>query len=363
MEPVKTDDSKRFKLSADPLFVEKVRDIIGLYLDPPERALVLCVDEKSQIQALDRTQPLLPMRPGQVERRTHDYMRHGTTTLFAALDIATGEIIGQCFPRHRSREFLKFQRTLEAQVPDDLDVHLVMDNYATHKTPAVQRWLASHPRWHVHFTLELRTLGRANRPSTRVTPLNTSRAICKTSKSSSPRLGYCAGIGLDPFFRWKIGWSWQFPQARRQVDPRLPSRRMARRRRSAASRRTTPWQKRRTDRLGNLRDRRHPARGWTCLVPARSGLFRTRHGAFGRIRVARPDPRRGFGQPAETLCGRGEIRTRERGEISSGRRALLLPGRLQLQARRRPAARRPPSLAGRGRFRSTRARARSIRPW
>ena len=132
--------------------MEKVRDIVGLYLSSPERALVLCVDEKSQIQALDRSRPLLPMRPGQVERRTHDYMRHGTTTLFAALDIATGKVIGQCFPRHRAREFLTFLRTLETQVPDDLDVHLVMDNYATHKTPAVQRWLARHPRWHVHFT-------------------------------------------------------------------------------------------------------------------------------------------------------------------------------------------------------------------
>ncbi len=144
--------SETFKLSSDPLFVEKVRDIVGLYLDPPERALVLCVDEKSQIQALDRSRPLLPMRPGQVERRTHDYTRHGTTTLFAALDIATGRVIGQCLPRHRSREFLKFLRTLEAQVPGELDVHLVMDNYATHKTPAVRRWLARHPRWHVHFT-------------------------------------------------------------------------------------------------------------------------------------------------------------------------------------------------------------------
>ncbi len=144
--------SETFKLSSDPLFVEKVRDIVGLYLDPPERALVLCVDEKSQIQALDRSQPLLPMRPGQVERRTHDYVRHGTTTLFAALDIATGKIVGQCFARHRSREFLAFLRTLEVRVPDDLDVHLVMDNYATHKTAAVQRWLARHPRWHVHFT-------------------------------------------------------------------------------------------------------------------------------------------------------------------------------------------------------------------
>ncbi len=128
--------SETFRLSADPLFVDKVRDITGLCLDPPERALVLCVDEKSQIQARDRTQPLLPMRPGQVARRTHDPMRHGTTTLFAALDIATGKVIGQCFPRHRS---------LEARVPDDLDGHLVMDNHATHKTPAIQRW-------HGHFT-------------------------------------------------------------------------------------------------------------------------------------------------------------------------------------------------------------------
>ena len=112
--------SETFKLSSDPLFVEKVRDIVGLYLSPPERALVLCVDEKSQIQALDRSRPLLPMRPGQVERRTHDYMRHGTTTLFAALDIATGKVIGQCFPRHRAREFLTFLRTLETQVPDEL---------------------------------------------------------------------------------------------------------------------------------------------------------------------------------------------------------------------------------------------------
>ena len=143
--------AETFKLSSDPLFVERVRDIAGLYLDPPERALVVCVDEKSQIQALDRSQPLLPMRPGQVERRTHDYMRHGTTTLFAALDVATGEIVGQCFARHRSREFLKFLRTLEARVPDDLDVHLVTDNDATHKTPAVQRWLARHSRWHAHF--------------------------------------------------------------------------------------------------------------------------------------------------------------------------------------------------------------------
>lgn len=141
-----------FKLSTDPLFVEKVRDIVGLYLNPPVKALVLCVDEKSQIQALDRTQPILPLAPGIPERRTHDYMRHGTTTLFAALDIATGEVIGRLHRRHRSREFLAFLRTVDSQVPADLDVHLVMDNYGTHKTPAVQRWFVRHPRFHVHFT-------------------------------------------------------------------------------------------------------------------------------------------------------------------------------------------------------------------
>lgn len=144
--------SETFKLSTDPLFVEKVRDIVGLYLTPPERALVLCVDEKSQIQALDRTQPLLPMRPGQPERRSHDYMRHGTTSLFAALDIATGKVIGKCYPRHRAAEFLKFLREVEAAVPKGLDVHLVMDNYATHKTSKIRAWLAKRPHWHVHLT-------------------------------------------------------------------------------------------------------------------------------------------------------------------------------------------------------------------
>ncbi|HEY8963177.1 MAG TPA: IS630 family transposase [Alphaproteobacteria bacterium] len=144
--------AETFKLSTDPLFVDKIRDIVGLYLCPPEHALVLCVDEKSQIQALDRTQPLLPMRPGQVERRTHDYTRHGTVSLFAALDTATGKIIGQCFPRHRGAEFLKFLREIERHVPADLDIHLVMDNYATHKTPAIRKWLGQRPRWHAHFT-------------------------------------------------------------------------------------------------------------------------------------------------------------------------------------------------------------------
>ena len=141
-----------FKLSTDPDFVAKVRDVVGLYVSPPEHAIVLCVDEKSQIQALDRTQPLLPMRPGQAARRTHDYKRHGTTSLFAALDIATGQVIGKCFPRHRATEFRRFLDEIEANVPKDLDVHLVMDNYATHKTPLIRSWLAKRPRWHVHLT-------------------------------------------------------------------------------------------------------------------------------------------------------------------------------------------------------------------
>jgi transposase len=141
-----------FKLSTDPEFVAKVRDVVGLYVSPPEHAIVLCVDEKSQIQALDRSQPLLPMRPGQAARRSHDYKRHGTTSLFAALDIATGQVIGKCFPRHRATEFRRFLDEIEANVPKDLDVHLVMDNYATHKTPLIRSWLAKRPRWHVHLT-------------------------------------------------------------------------------------------------------------------------------------------------------------------------------------------------------------------
>ena len=141
-----------FKLSTDPDFVAKVRDVVGLYVSPPQHALVLCVDEKSQIQALDRSQPMLPMRPGQPARRTHDYRRHGVTSLFAALDIATGRVIGKCYPRHRAAEFRKFLDEIEANVPADLDVHLVMDNYATHKTPLIRSWLAKRPRWHVHLT-------------------------------------------------------------------------------------------------------------------------------------------------------------------------------------------------------------------
>jgi len=144
--------SQTFKLSKDPLFIDKVRDIVGLYSAPPERALVLCVDEKSQIQALDRTAPLLPMRPGQIERRTHDYARHGTTTLFAALDTKSGELIGQTQRRHRSVEFRNFLDTIEQNVPEELDVHLILDNYGTHKTQLIRDWGAKRPRFHFHFT-------------------------------------------------------------------------------------------------------------------------------------------------------------------------------------------------------------------
>jgi transposase len=144
--------SQTFKLSSDPLFVDKVRDIVGLYLSPPNHALVLSVDEKSQIQALDREQPVLPMMPGIPERRTHNYVRHGTTTLFAALDCATGFVIGKCYKRHRATEFLDFLKQIDAQVPDDLDIHIIMDNYATHKTDKVRAWLARRPHYHVHFT-------------------------------------------------------------------------------------------------------------------------------------------------------------------------------------------------------------------
>lgn len=143
-----------FKLSTDPFFIEKVRDVVGLYLQPPERAIVLCVDEKSQVQALDRTQPLLPMTPGQVERGTHDYVRHGTTSLFAALDVTTGKIVGRCYRRHRQQEFVKFLDEIDTAIPaeDGVEIHIVMDNYGTHKAPRVKRWLLRHPRFVVHFT-------------------------------------------------------------------------------------------------------------------------------------------------------------------------------------------------------------------
>jgi transposase len=144
--------SESFKLSTDPLLIEKVRDIVGLYLNPPDRALVLCVDEKPQIQALDRSQPILPMRPGQIERRTHDYVRYGTTSLYAALDIKSGRVIAEHHRRHRGIEFRKFLDTIDHNVPQHLEVHLVLDNYGTHKTPLIQRWLLRHPRFHLHFT-------------------------------------------------------------------------------------------------------------------------------------------------------------------------------------------------------------------
>ncbi len=141
-----------FKLSRDPHFVEKLRDIVGLYMDPPDKALVLSVDEKSQIQALDRTAPLLPLRPGIPARQTHDYKRNGTTTLYAALNLLDGKVIGQCLPRHRSQEFLRFMNQIEQQTPPRLDLHIIVDNSSTHKSPPVQRWLRKHPRVHLHFT-------------------------------------------------------------------------------------------------------------------------------------------------------------------------------------------------------------------
>lgn len=145
--------SETFKLSKDPLFIDKVRDIVGLYLNPPQHAMVLCVDEKSQVQALERTQPLLPMRPGQAERRTHDYVRHGTTSLFAALEVATGKVHGDCHRRHRHQEFLKFMQRID-RLPraSDVQIHLVLDNYGTHKTPRLRRWFAQRPYYHLHFT-------------------------------------------------------------------------------------------------------------------------------------------------------------------------------------------------------------------
>jgi transposase len=144
--------TETFKLSSDPLFVEKVRDIVGLYLSPPDHAVVLCVDEKPQVQALDRTQPLLPLRPGQAERRTYDYKRNGTTSLFAALNVKAGTIVGKCMARHRATEFRRFLDEVEHNVPTDLDIHVVMDNYGTHKTQLIRNWFAKRLRWHVHFT-------------------------------------------------------------------------------------------------------------------------------------------------------------------------------------------------------------------
>jgi transposase len=149
---LKPHQSETFKLSPDPLFIEKVRDIVGLYLNPPDAAVVLCVDEKSQIQALDRSAPVLPLMPGVPERRTHDYVRNGTTNLYAALDVASGQVIAEMTPRHRAEEFRRFLNVINQAVPAHLDVHVVLDNSSTHKTPQIQRWLLRHPRFHVHFT-------------------------------------------------------------------------------------------------------------------------------------------------------------------------------------------------------------------
>jgi transposase len=197
--------TETFKLSADPLFVEKVRDIVGLYLSPPERAVVLCVDEKSQIQALDRTQPLLPMRPGQVERRTHDYTRHGTLSLFAALDAAAGTVIGRCYPRHRGREFLRFLREIERNVPSDLNVHLVMDNYATHKTEPIRKWLGARPRWHVHFTPTASSwVNQVERFFADITEKQIRRGVHRsTAELETAIRAYLDAVNADPKpFRW-----------------------------------------------------------------------------------------------------------------------------------------------------------------
>jgi len=183
--------TETFKLSSDPLFIEKVRDIVGLYLNPPDRAMVLCVDEKAQIQALDRTRPLLPMRPGQVERRTHDYLRHGTTTLFAALDAQTGKVIGQCHRRHRSVEFRKFLDSVDAAVPADLDVHLILDNYGTHKTALIQRWLVKCTRFHVHFTpTSVSWLNLVERWFARLTEKQLRRGVHPSTKALEEAIHY-----------------------------------------------------------------------------------------------------------------------------------------------------------------------------
>lgn len=151
--------SKNFQLSTDPFFVEKVRDVIGLYMSPPENAVVFSVDEKSQIQALERSQPVLPMKPGTVERQTHDYYRHGTTTLFAALDVATGKVLGKCYQRHRQNEFIDFLKTVEKSAPQDKSIHVILDNYSTRKTEKVKRWLQRRPHWHLHFVPQLTVRG------------------------------------------------------------------------------------------------------------------------------------------------------------------------------------------------------------
>ena len=197
--------SETFKLSTDPYFVDKTRDIVGLYVDPPQHAMVLCVDEKSQVQALDRTQPLLPLRPGQVERRTHDYKRHGTTSLFAALDVATGKVIGQCYRRHRSTEFRRFLNHVEANVPCDLEIHIVMDNSSTHKTKMIRDWFARRPRWHVHFTpTSASWLNQVERFFAKLTDKQIRRGVHRsTGELERAIIDYIDTVNEDPKpFRW-----------------------------------------------------------------------------------------------------------------------------------------------------------------
>jgi transposase len=196
-----------FKLSTDPYFVEKVRDVVGLYLNPPDRAVVLCVDEKSGTQALDRAQPVLPLGPGQAERGTHDYVRHGTTSLFAALDVATGKPIGRCQRRHRQQEFVRSLGDIDAAVPHEegVTVHLVMDNYATHKAPAVRRWLQKRPRFVVHFTpTSASRLNQVERFFAEITEKRIRRGVFRTVKALEEAIeAYLASHNADPKpFRW-----------------------------------------------------------------------------------------------------------------------------------------------------------------
>jgi transposase len=196
-----------FKFSTDPYFVEKVRDVVGLYLNPPDRAIVLSVDEKSQVQALDRTQPILPMTPGQAERGTHDYVRNGTTSLFSALNVVTGKVIGKCYRRHRHQEFLKFLAEIDAAIPveEGVTIHLVMDNYATHKTPAVKRWLTRHPRFVVHFTpTSASWINQVERFFAAITEKRIRRGAFKTVRALEEAIeSYLAEHNADPKpFRW-----------------------------------------------------------------------------------------------------------------------------------------------------------------
>jgi transposase len=196
-----------FKLSTDPFFVEKVRDIVGLYLHPPDRAILLSIDEKSQIQALDRTQPLLPMTPGQAERGTHDYERHGTTSLFAALNVATGAVLGKCYRRHRHQEFIRFLDEVDASLTKEpgVTIHLILDNYGTHKTPKVKRWLARHPEYVVHFTPTSGSwLNQVERFFSEITTKRIRRGAFKNVKSLEAAIeGYLAEHNDDPKpFKW-----------------------------------------------------------------------------------------------------------------------------------------------------------------